>query len=107
MTRKDKLLNVFKDIDDDVREIVEPMIDDVVFLEARLQELRKLPFIEVSTKNAARQRNTPAAKMYKELLQQYNNCIKILCGVLAKNGTEESSPLREYLEQLKGRTYED
>ena len=96
MTRKDELMKVFKDLDD-VKEIITPMIDDVVFLEEKLTELRRLPFIRVNPKNNADQKPTAAAKQYKEFLQQYNNCIKILTSVLNKNTSEDESPLRNFL----------
>ena len=96
MSRKEELINIFKGIEG-INEIVTPLIDDVVFLEERLEELRKLPFIRVNPKNDADQKATPAAKQYKEFLQQYNNCIKILASVLTKNGAEEESPLRAFL----------
>lgn len=96
MTRKDELMKVFKDLDD-VKEIITPMIDDVVFLEEKLTELRRLPFIRVNPKNNADQKPTAAAKQYKEFLQQYNNCIKILTSVLNKNTSEDESPLRSFL----------
>lgn len=96
MNRKQELLKVFEDVDN-AKEIILPMIDDVVFLEEQLAELRKLPFIRVNPKNPADQKLTPAAKQYKELLQQYNNCIKILAGVLRKDASEEESPLRAFL----------
>ena len=96
MTRKDELMKVFKDLDD-VKEIITPMIDDVVFLEEKLTELRWLPFIRVNPKNNADQKPTAAAKQYKEFLQQYNNCIKILTSVLNKNTSEDESPLRNFL----------
>lgn len=96
MARKDELMKVFKDLDD-VKEIITPMIDDVVFLEEKLTELRRLPFIRVNPKNNADQKATAAAKQYKEFLQQYNNCIKILTSVLNKNTSEDESPLRSFL----------
>lgn len=96
MTRKDELMKVFKDLDD-VKEIITPMIDDIVFLEEKLTELRRLPFIRVNPKNNADQKPTAAAKQYKEFLQQYNNCIKILTSVLNKNTSEDESPLRSFL----------
>lgn len=99
MSRKQELTAIFQDLEG-VNEIVTPLIDDVIFLEERLSELRGLPFIRVNPKNNADQKATPAAKQYKEFLQQYNNCIKILCGVLNKNGVEDESPLRAF---LKGR----
>lgn len=98
MSRKEELLTIFDEIEG-VKGIIRPLIDDVVFLEARLLELRELPFIRVNPKNAADQKATPAAKQYKEFLQQYNNCIKILCGVLTKNAVEDESPLRAFLKE--------
>lgn len=100
MSRKNELLKVFDNVDADLKKVVTPLIDDVVFLEERLNELRKLPFIRVNPSNPSMQKNTPACKMYKELLQQYNNCIKILCNVLHKNVDGEVSPLQEYLKSI-------
>lgn len=100
MTRKDELLQLFDAIED-TKSIISPMIDDLIFLEDRLQELRQLPFLRVNPKDPSMQKPTPAAKQYKELLQQYNNCIKILTGILRKDAPEEESPLRAYLEARK------
>jgi hypothetical protein len=100
MTRKEELLKIFEQIED-TKGIILPMIDDVVFLEQQLDQLRKLPFMKVNPKNPAQQKPTPAAKQYKELLQQYNNCIKILTGILRKDAPEEDSPLRAFLNARK------
>ena len=77
------------------------MIEDMVFLEEQLQELRKLPFIRVNPHDLSQQKTTPAAKQYKELLQQYNNCVKILTGILRKDTPEEDSPLRAFIASRK------
>ncbi len=98
--RKKELLKIFDQVED-TKGIIAPMIDDVVFLESRLQELRKLPFIKINPKNPTQQKPTAAAKQYKELLQQYNNCIKILTGILKKYSGEEESPLRAFLNSRK------
>lgn len=100
MNRKEELLHIFDQIED-TKGIILPMIDDVVFLEQQLDQLRKLPFMKVNPKNPAQQKPTPAAKQYKELLQQYNNCIKILTGILRKDAPEEDSPLRAFLNARK------
>ena len=100
MTRKEELLTVFVHVED-TKGIILPMIDDVVFLEDQLQELRKLPFIKVHPQYPDIQKATPAAKQYKELLQQYNNCIKILTSVLRKDTPDEESPLRAFLNSRK------
>lgn len=101
MDRKKELLKVFEDIED-TKGIIVPLIDDVVFLEERLKELRKLPFIKVHPQYPDIQKPTPAAKQYKELLQQYNNCIKILTSIVRKDAPEEDSPLRAFLNARKG-----
>lgn len=100
MSRKEELIKVFEQIDD-TKDVIMPMIDDVVFLEDQLQQLRKLPFIRVNPKDPAQQKLTPAAKQYKELLQQYNNCVKILTSVLRKDVPEEESPLRAFVNARK------
>lgn len=101
MTRKEELTHIFECVDD-AKGVILPLIDDVVFLEQQLDSLRKLPFIKVHPEYPDIQKATPAAKQYKELLQQYNNCIKILTGILRKDAPEEVSPLRAYLEARKG-----
>lgn len=100
MDRKQELLKIFEQIED-TKGLIRPMIDDVVFLEEQLQVLRKLPFIRVNPKDPSMQKPTPAAKQYKELLQQYNNCVKILTGILRKDAVEEESPLRAFLAARK------
>ena len=102
MTRKEELLLIFQQVED-TKGIITPMIDEVVFLEEQLVQLRALPFLKINPKDPSQQKATPAAKQYKELLQQYNNCIKILTGVLRKDSAEEESPLRAFLEARKGK----
>ena len=77
------------------------LLEEKTFLENRLEELRKLPFIKVNPKNLSQQKTTPAGKQYKELLQQYINLIKAL-EKLSEN-ENEISPLREWLNNHLGK----
>ena len=104
--RKAELETICKSLDETAQKSTCELIDHIVFLEKQLSELKQLPFIEVNPKNPMQQRPTPAAKQYKELLQQYNNCIKILLSAAQKNDGEETSPLREYLKKIKDRAQE-
>jgi hypothetical protein len=80
----------------------EQLIDEVVFIEEQLVELKKLPFISVNPKNPMQQKVTPAAKQYKELLQQYNNSLRLLYRLSGDMGeVEEESPLREWVKSRK------
>lgn len=101
MNRREELEKI---IPEESLDLVNSVLDDVVFLEERLTELKKLPFIEVHPKNPMKQRSTPASKMYKEFLQQYINCIKMIEYVIYKDkrldGEEaEESPLRRWFKE--------
>lgn len=74
------------------------LVEDIAFLEQRLQELRRLPFLRIDPNNTERQRPTPASRQYKELLQQYNNSLKLFCKLCGDLREEEAeSPLRAWL----------
>ena len=92
MDRKKELLTL---AGDDVT--LMELVSKVLFLEKRLDELEKLPFIKVNPNNPEQQKTTPAAKQYKELLQQYTNCIKILSRAGNADDSEEESPLRKWV----------
>lgn len=100
MDRKKELLNQLPD--DATRKMMEPLIDDIVFLEETLYALKRLPFIRVSDKDSNRQKATPAAKQYKELLQQYNNSLKVLRSAMNKTDGEEESELRKWFNRRAG-----
>ena len=92
MTRREELLKVIGD-----NEILLPLVDRLLFLEEQLEKLEKLPLIKVNPKNPEQQKTTPAAKMYKEYLQQYINCIKAIEKSTGADETEEESPLRKWV----------
>ncbi len=74
------------------------LIDEILFLEEQMQKLRKLPFIKVNPDNELQQKLTPASKQYKEILQQYNNSLRLLLRITGDLGeSEEESPLRKWI----------
>lgn len=97
MTRKDEILKYIRENRPNDVSFLSPLIDDVVFLEDRLKELRKNPFIEIHPVDKTKQRPTPSAKLYKEMLQQYNNCVKIIIMKSGGDESEQESPLREFM----------
>lgn len=97
--RKEQILKYVCRDEPENENLYKPIISEMVYLEERLEELKKLPFIEVHPKNKARQRATPAAKQYKELLQQYNNILKTLVRAAGEDGEEKESPLRKWVRE--------
>ena len=45
--RRSELINIFSGVDGGQRELVKKLIDEVVYLEGRMDELRQMPFIAV------------------------------------------------------------
>ena len=100
MSRREELLNCFKDVSEEKRLIVSNLIDEFLFLEEQLEALRKKPMIKTHPKDKQRVKPTESAKLYKELLQQYTNAAKILLSLQKNNDEKTQSPLRAYLERL-------
>lgn len=94
---------------DELREIVakagvedaktKQLIEELIFLEKGLDELKKLPFIKVNPNDPTKQKATPASRQYKELLSQYNNTLKLFLKIMGDlSGDEETeSPLRAWV----------
>ena len=99
LTRKDVLLKICSGLDENGKAATVQLIDEMLFLEDRLTELKRQPFLSVNPKNPAQQRQTAAAKQYKELLQQYTNCVKILLKITGGAEVEEESPLRTFIRE--------
>lgn len=96
--RKEKLMAV---VCEDMREVMEITVDKMVYLENRMEELEKLPFIRVNPGNPQMQKATPASKMYKEYFQQYLNAVKVLEKAARSEDKTEISPLREWAQKRK------
>jgi hypothetical protein len=100
--RKKELLSLVIGVDESNKIKAEQLIDEIIFVEENLKELKKYPFISINPKNPAQQKSTPAAKQYKEFLQQYNNSLKLLFRLSGDIGdSEEESPLRKWIKSRK------
>lgn len=95
MDRKQELMDYICG-DSEEGKLLKPVIEEFVHLETELSRLRGLPFLRVNPKNPAQQKATPAARQYRELLQQYTNVLKILCRAAGDEEGAEDSPLRAW-----------
>ena len=94
MTRKEELLKL---VNNSNSSTIAPLIDKMLFLENKLENLEKLPMIKVHPDNPEIQKATPAAKLYKEFLQQYTNIIKVISHSVEDESDGEDSPLRKWV----------
>lgn len=97
MDRKEELLKLIGDDD-----TLKPLIEDMLYLEGELDYFRGLPKLKVHPKDPSKQKPTPAAKLYKEYLQQYVNVVKVLLKATGADESEEESPLRKWMNQRLG-----
>lgn len=101
MDRKQEFLSLLKDGTQDELK-ARQLIDEIVFLEQQMSDLKRYPFIAVNPKNPAQQKPTAASRQYKEFLQQYNNSLRLLLRITGDIGeSEEESPLRQWLKSRK------
>ena len=98
--RTEELRDLFKDIDEGKRKLIDSLIVEAVFLEKQMTELKNYPFIKFHPTNPNLQKVTAAGKQYRELLQTYTNIIDKLCRIYGKDETEQESPLRAFLKGL-------
>ena len=94
MTRKEELLEAVKN---DVKLV--PLVNEMVYLEKQLDQLRALPKIKVDSDCEQRQKATPAAKLYKEYLQQYVNVVKVIQKAAGADGEGDDSPLAKWMRE--------
>ena len=97
MDRKEQLRGYFENVDEDKRSLAYDTIDEYLFFLDRITELRKLPFIRVHPKDAARQELTPAAKLVREYSQAVDAKRKTLLMILYR---VESSAADDLLAKL-------
>lgn len=101
MTRREQLDEIFRNIDEGEKILLDPLIEEVIFLEGRMQELKKLPFVRVHPEKPEYQKTTSAAKIYKECSQSYMNAIRILCNSLRKVDDSSADELKRMLREFQ------
>ena len=93
LERKEELMKL---VNDSNRTTILPLIGQMIYLENQLDYYRTLPMIKVNPENPMQQKATPAAKLYKEFLQQYTNVVKVISRITTNENEQEESPLRKW-----------
>lgn len=80
MNRKE-ILEAFKD-----KPVALPLVEDLFFLDDKIDELKKLPFIRVHPNNPAMQKPTEASKQCREFIALRCTIARTLAGMMTSNG---------------------
>lgn len=100
--RREELRHIFDDLDVAKKALCWRLIDEMLFLEERILELKEQPFIRFHPRNPAIQKKTVAGRLYHEMIGDYFNIVRILIGLSKKGDDEVDSPLREFFKHMDG-----
>ena len=90
-----------RQLGEDRKCVIAPLITEIVFMEQKLENLRQLPHIRVHPRNPEWQEITPAGKQYKETMQAYLNAVKVIMSALYKTDTSAADELIEKLKEFE------
>jgi hypothetical protein len=97
----EEIKDLFKDVDVKQRALIDPLIEEVVFMKNQLTDLQKLPHVRIHPKNPNRQEITAAGKQYKNIIQSYNSAVKTLLTVLYRSGSDDGDELLNKLKEFE------
>ena len=96
--RKQELQRIIESVDEEKKLVVDRLIDEMIFLEDQMTELKKHPFLSVHPFNPAASKQTAAAIQYKRWHESYANDVRILISLLK---TVDSTAEDELLKRLE------
>ena len=95
--RKKELLEL---VGEENRALLLPYVEEVVFIEGQLKELKKDNFMKSHPNNPSiKKRDKDAVKQYKEFFQQYTNAIKTISSIIGTDESGDESPLRAWVRE--------
>ena len=103
MEKYKELLEAFEKADPNNFILVKNTVEEMIFIENKLEYLKTLPFIKVHKEKPELQKATPAAKQYKELMQNYLYMTKILVTLINKINFEEDDAFSKFLQTVEER----
>jgi regulator of replication initiation timing len=95
-----KLTEIFSDVEESKRKLVEGLIEDAAFLKAESHVLKQLisdtGMVKIHPQHSDMQKPIETAKQYLKNINSYCVVIKTLNGVLNKNIIEDEDELSEF-----------
>src|SRR5690625_3344652 len=99
-TEKKKLTEIFSEVEESKRKLVEGLIEDACFLKSENHDLKvlltKTGMVTIHPSREELQKPVEAARQYLKNVNSYSVIIKTLNGVLNKNILEDDDELSEF-----------
>jgi len=100
-----KLTEIFKDVDESKRKLVEGVIQETAYLRGELFDMKKIleetGMIRINPNNKAMQKTIPIANEYRRTVNIYALNIKVLNSILMKDTIEADDPFDEWMKEMK------
>lgn len=100
-----KLTEIFKDVEESKRKLVEGLIQETAYLKGELFDMKNIlvetGMIRINPANKAMQKTIPIANEYRRTVNIYALNIKVLNSILMKNTIEAEDPFDEWLKGMK------
>lgn len=97
---RDKLTDLFKDVEDGKKKLVEGLINDAAFMFAENASLRSVLAItgtvRINPQSPQQQKPVEAARQYRQNVNIYNTTVRTLNSILSKNEIEEDDGMGEF-----------
>lgn len=95
-----KLTEIFADVEEGKRRLVEGLVEDAAFLRAEnyelKQTLKETGMVSIHPQHKQLQKPVEAARQYLKNVNSYSMIIKTLNGVLSKNVLDEDDGLDQF-----------
>lgn len=101
MIDNEAMLEILQDIDENKRQMAQETIEEYLFFRNKIEELKKLPLIQISPKNPAMQKITPAGKLIKDYSVIVDNKRKTLLSMLYKTNNNSADELLNKLAEFE------
>lgn len=102
MDRKQELLKLLEDADDNKKILLSKAIDELLYLEEQLEEIRKVPFIIIHPTDKTKQKITASGKAYEKYYQLYLTALKTLNSLLNKDLLDDDDEFDKWLKEQRG-----
>jgi hypothetical protein len=96
----EKLTEIFADVEESKKKLVEGLIEDAAFLKSQnyvlKKSIEKTDMVKIHPQHPELQKTVESAKQYLKNVNSYSVVIKTLNGVLNKNIIEDEDELSEF-----------